>query len=63
MKFSEVITTDRGDVHAKGKGQRSMVKVLEVKTIFSSICAFPGHNYFSLNSRMATKLCKKLDVS
>ena len=32
MKFSEVITIDRSDVHAKGQGQRSKVKVTEVMT-------------------------------
>ena len=32
MKFSEVITIDRSDVHAKGQGQRSKVKVTEVNT-------------------------------
>ena len=32
MKFSEVITTDQGNVHAKGQGQRSKVKVTEVTT-------------------------------
>ena len=32
MKFSEVITTDQGNVHAKGQGQRSKVKVIEVNT-------------------------------
>ena len=30
MKFSWVITDDRSDVHAKGQGQRSKVKVTEV---------------------------------
>ena len=29
-KFSGVITNDRSDVHAKGQGQRSKVKVTEV---------------------------------
>ena len=29
-KFSEVITNDRSDVHAKGQGHRSKVKVTEV---------------------------------
>ena len=29
-KFSGVITTDQGNVHAKGQGQRSKVKVTEV---------------------------------
>ena len=32
MKFSGVITSDRRDVHAKGQGQRSKVKVTEVIT-------------------------------
>ena len=32
MKFSAVITTDQGNVHAKGQGQRSKVKVTEVTT-------------------------------
>ena len=35
MKFSGVITNDKSDVHAKGQGQRSKVKVTEVKTQFS----------------------------
>ena len=30
MKFSGVITSDRSDVHAKGRGQRSKVNVTEV---------------------------------
>ena len=32
VKFSGVITNDRSDVHAKGQGQRSKVKVREVTT-------------------------------
>ena len=32
MKFSGVITNDESDVHAKGQGQRSKVKVTEVTT-------------------------------
>ena len=32
MKFSGVITNDKSDVHAKGQGQRSKVKVTELKT-------------------------------
>ena len=32
MKFSGVITNDRSEVHAKGQGQRSKVKVTEVNT-------------------------------
>ena len=35
MKFSGVITMDRSDVHAKGQGQRSKVKVTEVNTQLS----------------------------
>ena len=35
MKFSGVITTDQGNVHAKGHGQRSKVKVTEVTTQLS----------------------------
>ena len=35
LKFSGVITTDKRDVHAKGQGQRSKVKVTEVMTPFS----------------------------
>ena len=32
MKFSGVITNDKSDVHAKGQGKRSKVKVTEVNT-------------------------------
>ena len=32
MKFSGVITNDQSEVHAKGQGQRSKVKVTEVTT-------------------------------
>ena len=35
MKFSGVITTDQSNVHAKGQGQRSKVKVTEVTTQLS----------------------------
>ena len=35
MKFSGVITLEKSDVHAKGQGQKSKVKVMEVKTQFS----------------------------
>ena len=35
LKFSGVITNDRCDVHAKGHGQRSKVKVTEVMTPLS----------------------------
>ena len=36
MKFSGVITMVKSDVHAKGHGQRSKVKVTEVNTQLSS---------------------------
>ena len=32
MKFSGIITNDKSKVHAKGQGQRSKVKITEVKT-------------------------------
>ena len=35
MKFIGVITNDKSDVHAKGEGQRSKVKVTEVNTQLS----------------------------
>ena len=35
MKFSGVVTIDKIDDHAKGQGQKSEVKVREVKTQFS----------------------------
>ena len=34
MKLSGVITNDRSDIHANGQGQRSKVKVTEVKIQF-----------------------------
>ena len=40
MKFSGVITNDRSDVHAKGQGQRSKVKVTGVMTPFSHFREF-----------------------
>ena len=36
-KFSGVIIIDGRDIHAKGQGQRSKVKVTEVMTPFSRI--------------------------
>ena len=35
MKFSGVVTNDQSDVHAKGQGQRSKVKVTEVNSQLS----------------------------
>ena len=34
LKFSVVVTIDKSDVHAKGQGQRSKVKVTEVTNSF-----------------------------
>ena len=35
LKFSGVIAMDRCDVHAKGRGQRSKIKITDVMTVFS----------------------------
>ena len=51
MKFSAVITIDKSDVHSKGQGQKSKVKVMEVKTNFAPIWAIPDCNS-SLNPQM-----------
>ena len=51
-----IITIDKCDVHAKGQGKRSKVKVTEVKTNYALIWSFPDHNS-SLNSQMVTKWC------
>ena len=37
MKFSEVITIDKRDIYAEGQGQRSKVRVTEVKTQLSRL--------------------------
>ena len=60
IKFSGVIAIDKSDVHAKGQGQRSKVKVKEVKTNFAPIWAFQDCNS-SLNSKMTTKCHGKLN--
>ena len=108
MKFSGVITMVRSDIHTKGQGQRSKVRVTEVNTQLSCFrtltpvwihiwqwhhahswkqhrrgalffrqisrshgskivefdpdWAFPDCNS-SLNTRMATKWCTKLEVA
>ena len=54
MKFSEVITIDRSDVHAKGQGQGHRGH--------DPTKPFPDCKS-SLNSHMAMKLCTKLDVA
>ena len=56
------MTIDRSDVHAEGQGQKSKVKVTEVKTNFAPIWVFPENNS-SLNSQMAMKWCIKLEVA
>ena len=62
MKFAGIINIDKGDGHAKGQGQRSMVKVTEVKTNFAPIWVFPDRNC-SLNLQMAMEWCTKLEVA
>ena len=37
MKFSKVITIDKINAHAKGQGQKSKVKITEVKTRFRTV--------------------------
>ena len=61
IKFSEIITIDRNDVHAKGQGQRSEVQATEVKQMLPQFGRFRTNS--RLNSQMATKLCTKLEVS
>ena len=65
MKFSGVNTNDKSDVHAKGQGQRSKVKVTEVntqlkeyttrkKTIFTAIiCVY--RTFYGLQHQYHTK--------
>ena len=59
MKFSGVITMVRSDVHAKGQGQRSKVKVTEVNTQLSRCRTLNS----SLNSHMAMKSCTQLEAA
>ena len=54
MKFFGAITMDTSGVHAKGSGQKSKVKVTEVKANFAPSWPFADHNS-SLSSQMATK--------
>ena len=61
MKFSGVITNDRSDVHVKGQGQRSKVKVTVSQRSKPNLKPFPDHNS-SLNSHMVMKWCTQLDV-
>ena len=39
-----VIAIDKRDAHAKGPGQKSKVKVTEVKTNFAPVGVFPDCN-------------------
>ena len=48
MKLSRDITIDKSDAIAKGQGQKSKVKVTEVKPNLAPIWAFSDPN-FSLN--------------
>ena len=55
MKFSGGIANDRGEVHAKGQGQRSKVKVTEVKTKLSRFRTVTLY----LNSHMGDEIMHK----
>ena len=58
LKFSGVFTNKRRNVHAKGQGQASKIKV----TGHDPIEPFPDRNS-SLNSQVVMKWCTKLDVA
>ena len=47
----------KNDVHSKGQGQRSNVKITEVKATFAPASPFPDCNS-NLNSQMAAKWCR-----
>ena len=47
----------KNDVHSKGQGQRSTVKITEVKATFAPASPFPDCNS-NLNSQMAPKWCR-----
>ena len=61
-KFSGVITNGKSDVHAKVQGQRSKVKVTEVKKS-SNLTQIGRFRTVTLNSPMATKWWTKLEVA
>ena len=71
VKFSGVITIDKRDVHAEGQGQRSKVKVTEVKTQFKLFLdrntSLNSHMFqdrnTSFNSHMTMNKCTKVDVA
>ena len=58
MKFYGVFVIDRSDVYAQGQGQRSKVKVTEVKTRFALFWVFPEGNS-SLNFTDGYKMMHK----
>ena len=58
MKFSGVITNDKSDVHAKGQGQRSKVKVTEVTT---QLTGFRTVTPVWIHIYMMMKWCIELD--
>ena len=62
MKLSGIITIDRINVHAKGHGEKSKVKVTEVKINVAAIWVFPSCNS-SLNLQMATKWRRRRALS
>ena len=57
MKFSGVITKDKGKVHAKGQGQRSKVKVTEVTTPLNRFRCF-SRSYVKFQGHTALKIVK-----
>ena len=62
MKFSGVITDDKGDVHAKGQGQRSKVKVTEVKTqlrLFRTVTPVWIHIWWWWNDAQSSILLRR----
>ena len=60
QKFSGVITKDRGDVHAKSQGQKSKVKVTEVKT---QLMCFRTVTPVWIHIWSWNECCIKLDVA
>ena len=55
MPFSGLVTMVKSNVHAKGQGRRSKVKVTAVKSNLGWFGAFPDHNS-SFNSHMTISL-------
>ena len=63
INFSGVIIIDRRDVHAKGQGQRSKVKVTEVKTRFSYISCYPSVRHIIADAHSPMRLVCTLEWS